>query len=294
MIAESELRRRIQSKAEWILTPNFQTLVLRRIRTGTYTKELSENLQELRRNGSDQSFPPYFDPNSVDLREVLDQLEKSKFIMHVRSASSDDNLWVITEKGSIYLNPQKKEQEIPKTQAPLQKQELPQVQKTENISKRKKKKKKSQKIKLRRAEQKARGEEILKLREQKRLEKARLKEERRTARLKEVERIKAENRERREHERQKGLKEREEERNAQRAKRDEKIRQQRGKLRVEREERQRRKQEEREEKKRQKTKERPMTKERDETQKKTTQKSTTSRNFPKTKQTNISGRKPTR
>lgn len=234
MLADKETYRDAQQQTEWILSPNFQKLILGYIRPGTYTRKITRNLEKLERKGKNQSFPPYFDLLDADLAEILTQLERKKFIIHVRSASLDDNLWVLTQKGSNYLNPQE-EQEIKIKTAP-QEHEIFNAKTLE---------KKRKKRKLRKSNSERTGKQKqTRLREQKRLERARVREERRIARLEENKRIKAENREKREQERQKRLREREEVKKSQRAKRDEEVRQERERIRVGREEVQRRRREE--------------------------------------------------
>lgn len=216
MLASKETHRDIQQQPDWILTPNFQRLILGYIRPGTYTREITRNLEKLKRRGENQSFPPYFDPLGANLTQILTQLETKKFVIHVRSASFDDNLWVLTRKGQNYLNPQEERQEEPKIV--LKGHEIFNAKTSEK--KKKKRERKSRRSNSRRAERQQQAG----LKEQERLEKSRLREDRRITRRKEMERVIAENKERREREKQKKLKEREREHERMRAERKEKQR----------------------------------------------------------------------
>ena len=114
MVAEREIFRNNLSQERWILTPNFLKLLLGTIesRGQISTNAILETLQKAKKRGRDQNFPPYFDPRSSHLREILDQLEENKLLMHARRTDIDDDVWVLTQRGMRSISPAERREGI--------------------------------------------------------------------------------------------------------------------------------------------------------------------------------------
>lgn len=135
MIREREIQTNRYVEDRWILTPNFQRLVLSIIESGGQvpTSAILKVLQKAKREGENGSFPPYFDVTSaVDLIGVLRQLEESKLLVHTRNKDLDDDIWILTLGGLKRItNPDLTELKQPEKIKQIEDKET-QVQKRKN------------------------------------------------------------------------------------------------------------------------------------------------------------------
>lgn len=158
MIRETEFSRRFPR--EWLLTPNFERLVLGlvRDRISINTQNISQNLVEAKKDGKDHSFPPNFDPNSLkDIREILLHLEKQRFLMHISDRAEGD-FWALSMKGYELLRDHRAREE--KSDSREETKQKPIKERRKIGRKRKLKIRKKDQDRAREAKQVARAEQI--------------------------------------------------------------------------------------------------------------------------------------
>jgi len=215
MIREREMGLSLGEPNGWITTPNFEKLILGLIQKGdgwiTTPRIISLELRLVKKAHKDDSFPPYFDPASLqDVREILDQFEKRKLVLHRDDREMD--IWVLTLSGSNLLKDgltkklkikdtvdfSKKEEksppEVKKKEATKSKEESNQAREKEWEEKRRAKEAKKANRALEKKKQKKQRDEERRIARQigqaKRAEQTRLREEARLKRRKEKNRIK--------------------------------------------------------------------------------------------------------